>query len=326
LNVRSRRLPPYLILVSLAVLFSVRASVAQNPVDPNTPSACATAGTPCVTTYHNDNSRDGVNPNETALTVSALQNGNFALLNGGTITVPGLIYAQPLYLSKVAMNSSTSCPGTQNIILVATQSNLLYALTYSYTGGTFTFTQCWKLNFNHGTETAVDFNNVPKDSTGYACNNIVPESGITSTPVVDTSLTPPVVYVVSAHQTPSGGSYTYDYRVHAVRVDTGTQLGTDYSLTTATTGVLSTPLSPAIQNQRPGLALTKAASGNALLYVAFGSYCDVKPYSGYVVGLQFAYSAAQFSPLYTSNWIFDTENGSTLSHGGILDGRVRPGD
>lgn len=49
---------------------------------------------PCVWTYHNDNTRGGVNPNETVFTPAA----NFANLTPTTFSTDGLIYAQPLYI------------------------------------------------------------------------------------------------------------------------------------------------------------------------------------------------------------------------------------
>jgi hypothetical protein len=60
-----------------------------------TQTFCVDAQHPCVWTYHNDNSRGGVNPNETVFTPSYLQQGHTFFAT--TYPTDGLIYAQPLY-------------------------------------------------------------------------------------------------------------------------------------------------------------------------------------------------------------------------------------
>jgi hypothetical protein len=300
---------------------------AQKPIV-GTTGACKTAGSPCVPTYHNDNARDGVNPNETVLTPSTLTSGDFGLLSGGTVTVDGLIYAQPLYLSAVAV-STPSCPassGPYNLVLVATENNTVYAYTYSYTlGGSFVFTQCWSLGLNatnqFGSETAIPFTANPLYK-GFACSNNVPQTGIMSTPVVDTSVTPPVMYVVSAHQTPNGnGTYLYKYKIHALLLNSGLEAtGSPYDMSAA----FPAGINAANENQRPGLAMAKGSAGVADIFVSFGSYCDLEPYSGYVAAMSFAYKTQTFAPISSSNWVFDTEGGQTDQAGGIWMGGAAP--
>ena len=299
---------------------------AQNPIT-NTPGACK-AGTPCVSTYHNDNARDGVNSNETILTPSTLTTNDFGLLNGGTVTVDGQIYAQPLYLSGVAVSTPT-CPATggpYNLVLVATENNTVYGFTYTYTvGGNFQFIQCWSLALNgsnqFGSETAIPFTAMPQ-YMGFPCSNNVPQTGIMSTPVVDTSVTPPVMYVVSAHQVPNGNNtYLYKYRIHAIVLNNGTEAThSPFDMSSA----LPSPVTAASENQRPGLAMSKTTSAAANIYVSFGSYCDLQPYSGYVAGISFAYKTQTFSPIGGSRWVFDTESGATDQDGGIWMGGAAP--
>jgi len=297
-------------------------------IDPTTAGACSTG--PCVPTYHNDPMRDGVNSQESTLGPSLFPSkggANFGLLvpaaGGATGAVDGLIYAQPLYLSGVSM--SASCSGTQNIILVATENNSVYAFTWTYsltaTGYTFSLTQCWQLNLNQAGEYAIPFTALPIGYNGAPCNTQVPQNGITSTPVVDTSVTPPVMYVVSGHQT---ASLTYTYRLHAINISTGTEIVNGASAPYDLSGVFHTGIAPNQVNQRPGLAMFKpSAGGTANLYVAFGSFCDVAPYSGYVAGLTYNYSTNSFAPL-AGNWVFDTESGATNQHGGIWMGGAAP--
>jgi hypothetical protein len=320
------RVDAVLVFVAAFVLASTMAW-GQHPIV-GTPGACKAAGSACVPTYHNDNARDGVNPNETVLTPSTFATGNFGLLSGGTVTVDGLIYAQPLYLSAVAVSTPT-CPaasGPYNLVLVATENNTVYAFTYTYTvGGTFQFTQCWSLSLNgtnqFGSEVAIPFTANPLYK-GFPCSNNVPQTGVMSTPVVDTSVTPPVMYVVSAHQTPNGNNtYLYKYKMHALLLNNGAEAtNSPYDMSAA----FPAGINAANENQRPGLALAKGSAGTANIFTSFGSYCDLPPYSGYVAGLTFTYKTQTFAPISSSKWVFDTEAGQTDQDGGIWMGGAAP--
>jgi hypothetical protein len=289
--------------------------------------ACATG--PCVSTYHYDNMRDGVQAQESSLSPSLFPTkglANFGLLEpaagGATGAVDGLIYAQPLYLSGVSM--AANCSGTQNIVLVATENNSVYAFTWTYslstTGYSFSLTQCWMLNLNQAGEFAIPFTALPVNHSGAPCNNLTPQSGITGTPVIDTSVTPPVMYVVSAHQT---ASMTYTYRLHAININSGAEITNGGSAPYDLSGVFHTGVTATHENQRPGLAMFSPAPGVVNLYVAFGSFCDTPPYSGYVAGLTYTYSTNSFAPL-GPNWVFDTEGGATNHEGGIWMSGVAP--
>ena len=308
--------------ISLTVMFASSTAWAQ---------AGACVGGPCVATYHNDPARDGVQAQESFLSPSLFPSqstANFGLLvptaGGATGAVDGLIYAQPLYLSNVTM-ASASCTGSQNIVLVATENNSIYAFTWTYsltsTGYSFLLTQCWTLNLNQPGEYAMPFTALPVDNAHAPCNNLVPQSGITSTPVVDTTVTSPVMYVVSAHQTIN---LTYTYRLHAINVNTGTEVLNGSSAPMDLSAAFHTGITANMQNQRPGLALYDTAAGTANIYVGFGSFCDTPPYSGYMAGLTYNYSTQSFAPVGT-NWSFDTENGSTKHEGGIWMGGAAPG-
>jgi len=290
--------------------------------------ACSTGA--CVATYHNDPARDGVNPNETVLTPSLFPStsaANFGLLTpssgGASGAVDGLIYAQPLYLSAVNMASS-GCSGTQNIVLAATMNNSLYAFTWTYSttasSYSFTLTQCWKLNLNEAGEFATPFTAVGVNKSGTPCNNTIPQIGIVSTPVIDTTVTPPVLYAVTADQT---ASVTYTYRLHAINVSTGAEYINGTSAPYNLSGVFNSKTSAKFEMQRPGLALFDGSSGTANVYVSFGAFCDVQPYSGYVAGLTYNYSSQSFSTV-GPDWVFDTQSGSTDQNGGIWTSGAAP--
>jgi hypothetical protein len=317
------------ILSQLAFAFALFVALVLAPAPARAQAGACTSG-PCVTTYHNDPMRDGVNSQETTLSPAlfpAKGAVNFGLLvpaaGGATGAVDGLIYAQPLYLSGVTMASS-ACSGSQNIVLVATMNNSIYAFTWTYTlsskSYSFLLTQCWMLNLNQAGEYATPFTVLGVVHNGVPCNNSAPQIGIASTPVIDTSVTPPILYAVSAHQT---ASMTYTYRLHAINVSTGTEQLNGSSAPYDLSGVFHSPITAVNQMQRPALALYNASPGTANVYVSFGSFCDVNPYSGYVAALTYNYSSQTFSPV-SGNWIFDTQGGATQNQGGIWMGGSGP--
>jgi len=73
-----------------------------------------------VLTYHNNNGRTGLNSAETTLTLSNVNSGMFGRLF--TLSVDGLVDAEPLYLSAVTVQG-----GTHNVLIVATEHDSVYA-------------------------------------------------------------------------------------------------------------------------------------------------------------------------------------------------------
>ena len=73
---------------------------AEEPASTACPSAPSNGAAPvCVMTYHNSNSRTGLNPNEKILTAPKIQTG----LTSFTDSVAGQVYAQPLFLPQIKM-------------------------------------------------------------------------------------------------------------------------------------------------------------------------------------------------------------------------------
>ena len=216
-----------------------------------------------VYTRSNDNARTGQNLQETILTPANVNAAGFGKLF--TIHTDGQIYAQPLYVSNLAIAG-----GTHNVVFVASMLNTVYALDAD-TGATL-----WTQNFGSPI--------IPKDVE--TDGNIVWQTrlGILGTPVIDPATD--YMYFVSGSQ-PADGSQQFAFNLNAIDIKTGLPVnGSPVQITaTYTTPDLTAPLvfNAKIHNPRPGLAL---ANGN--VYIAFASHEDQNAYHGFVM----AYSTA----------------------------------
>jgi hypothetical protein len=121
-----------------------------------------------VVTYHYDNGRTGQNLKETVLNPANVNSTKFGKL--GELMVDGLVDAQPLYLSNVAIPNQA----TRNILYAVTEHGSVYAFDADSTSST----PLWKISTLLNGE-------VPSDDRG--CGQVTPEIGITSTPVIDRS-------------------------------------------------------------------------------------------------------------------------------------------
>ena len=219
-----------------------------------------------VTTYHNDNARSGVNVKETILTPANVNSKAFG--RKFIQLVDGAVYAQPLYLSNVAIPGN----GTHNAVYVATENDTIYAFDADSNAGT-NAQPLWKTAFAHPPQVTA----VPSGDTG--CTDLVPKIGITSTPVID--VPSQTIYVVA--KTKEGGQYFQ--RLHALDVTTGaerTGSPVEIKATVKGTGDGSVngkiTFDPLKHGQRPGLLLQ-----NGLVYITWASHCDNTPYHGWVM-------------------------------------------
>src|SRR4051812_6698926 len=74
-----------------------------------------------VTTFHDDNTRDGANLSETTLTPANVNAATFGLT--GFLATDGKVDAQPLTVTNVAIPGH----GVRNVLYVATENDSLYA-------------------------------------------------------------------------------------------------------------------------------------------------------------------------------------------------------
>jgi hypothetical protein len=216
-----------------------------------------------VSTYQYDNTRAGVNQQETTLTPANVNSSMFGKI--GFFPVDGLVDGQPLYLSQVTIPSK----GTHNIIYAVTENDSVYA--YEADHGNI----LWQVSLLGAGET-------PSDDRG--CGQVTPEIGITSTPVIDRSFGPNgAIYTVAMSKDSSGN---YIQRVHALDITTGAELFGGPVVVEATfpgTGANSSNGSvifdPAQYKERAGLTLS-----NGVLYTTWASHCDAYPYTGWIIG------------------------------------------
>ena len=220
-----------------------------------------------VTTQHNDNSRDGQNLNETILTPANVNVNTFGLLFSQT--VDGYVYAQPLYVPNVTIPGL----GTHNVIYVATQHDSVYAFDADSNTG-INASPLWQVSF---IDPAKGITTV--SSGDVDCNDIVPEIGITSTPVIDVNSQ--TMYVLA--KTKENGKFFQ--RLHALDITTGNEQPNSPVVIKGSVkgngdgsvnGVVS--FDPLREAQRPGLMLV-----NGTVYVAWASHCDNGPYHGWVM-------------------------------------------
>ncbi|MBV9343410.1 MAG: chitobiase/beta-hexosaminidase C-terminal domain-containing protein [Gammaproteobacteria bacterium] len=221
-----------------------------------------------VTTWRYDLARTG-QVSETQLTTANVNSSAFGKLY--SYAVDGYVYAQPLYLAGVTINSVA-----HNVVYIATQHDSVYAFDADQSA------QLWHaslLDAAHGAASGAT--TVP--ASDVASSDIVPEIGITGTPVIDASAG--ILYVVS--KTKENGAYVQ--RLHALDVSTGAERGgspVTIQGAVSGSGIGSVNGSIAFQSQwelnRSALALM-----NGTVYVPFGAHGDNGPYHGWL----FAYNA-----------------------------------
>jgi hypothetical protein len=229
-----------------------------------------------VTTYHNDLARDGVNNQEYALSAATVTTSTFGKLF--SCAVDGAIYTQPLWVPNLTVNGAT-----HNVVLVATQHDSLFA----FDADSSPCVMLWSANLidaNHGA--GAGETSVPSGPAGYLVGSgggdIMPEVGVTGTPVIDPSTD--TLYVVSKSMN-SAGTEFYQ-RFHAIDITTGNEkfggpanIGPSITFPGTGDGGATVSFNARQQNQRPGLALV-----DGVVYVAWASHEDTLPYYGWVVG------------------------------------------
>jgi len=225
------------------------------PATPPTPSND-------VLTFHNDVARTGQNLAETTLTSNNVASPTFGKL--GFYAVDGLVDAQPLYASTVAVPGK----GAHNLLIIATEHGSVYA--FDADSGSV----IWQISTLKSVETTSD---------NRGCDQVTPEIGVTSTPAIDRKSGPNgAVYLVAMSK--SGSSY--HQRLHALDLALGTELFSgpvDIQASFPGTGDNSNgtnvAFDPGQYEERAALLLL-----NGVIYTSWASHCDIRPYTGWIIG------------------------------------------
>jgi hypothetical protein len=224
-----------------------------------------------VLTFHNDNFRSGENLKETQLTPANVNTSTFGL--SFMDAVDGYMYAEPLYVPSVNLGAQ----GTHNVVIVATEHDSVYAFDADNPAPPL-----WQTSFINASKGIK-----PIPSTDTKSTDLVPEIGITSTPVIDGDTG--IIYVVSNTKTvpPSnpGASPVYTQQLHALNIANGQEIsGSPVTIDPQVSGSGgTTSFNALIEGQRA--ALTLVVNGDTkTVYVAWASHGDNGPYHGLVVG------------------------------------------
>ncbi len=215
-----------------------------------------------VTTYHYDNLRTGWNSQERILNPTLCPRpplgcvaARFGLVR--EVSLDDVAYAQPLVVPDVMISGQK-----RDVVYVATENNTIYAIDAD-TGSVI-------LNRNLGPA-------VPRPHpSGISCANGGPQVGIESTPVID--LTRNAMYLLSYTMAASGQP---TYQLHAVDLGTladrmpPTVVAASHKLVDGSTFSFNAT----DQRQRAALLFE-----DDNIYAAFGSWCDVSPARGWVLG------------------------------------------
>jgi hypothetical protein len=224
-------------------------------------------------TYHNDNARTGQNTNETILTPAVVGSTNFGKIFSHD--VDGYVYAQPLVVTQVNIPGK----GTHNVIYIATEHDSVYAFDADDDAGA-NAAPLWQVSFINpvaGVTTA--------SSSDVGCTDLVPEIGITSTPVIDVATG--TLYVEAKTRETTDGVANFYHRLHALELATGAERFGGPVVVQATVpgngdgsdGAGNVPFDPLTQMNRSALLLSRG-----VVYIGCASHCDNGPYHGWLIG------------------------------------------
>ncbi len=226
------------------------------------------AGAQRVITSQYDNARTGANMGETVLTPRNVNTQQFGKIF--TLKVDGDIYAQPLFLGGVEIPGK----GRHDVLFVVTEHDSVYAFdAYGKPASPL-----WKVSFLKDGVTTLPARDVD-------CPFIFPEVGITSTPVIDPDTG--TLYVLARTKESRGlVSSVYPHKLHALAVTTGVEkfggpVDIQASVSGKGAGSLDQgklPFNRPTENPRASLLLA-----NGIVYMTWGSSCDVGPYHGWAI-------------------------------------------
>jgi len=259
----------------------------------NTSSSVAVTDLPGVYTYHNDPQRTGQNLQEYALTPTNVGSSAFTRLF--SCPADGYVYAQPLWVANLNVGGVN-----RNVLFIATEHDSVYA----YDADSPSCILLWKVSFLGTGVTTLPYTDIAPNPT----DDVFPEIGITSTPVIDPATN--TIYVEAKTKETVGtgcssGAPCSVHRLHALDLITGAEkLG-------APKVISASGFSSLRHFNRPALLLA-----NGVVYVAFGSHGDNCNWQGWIFG----YSASTL----TQTFVWNTTNPNGCGGGAIWQGGAGP--
>ena len=244
--------------------------------------------------HHNDLQRTGQNLQEYALTSASVSSPAFTKLF--SCPTDGYVYAQPLWVANLVVGGVN-----RNVLFLATEHDSVYA----YDADSSSCLLLWKTSFLVGTTVTT----MSWQDTTNGSNDVYPEIGITSTPVID-PVTKTIYVVAKTKETVgtgcSSGSPCYISRLHAMDITTGAEKS-------GSPVVISDPNFNSRQHfNRPALLLI-----NSTVYVGVGAHGDGCPWQGWL----FAYDPASL----TQKFVWSTSDPTNGCNGAsIWDGGAGP--
>ncbi|MBS0446087.1 MAG: hypothetical protein JSR59_09075 [Proteobacteria bacterium] len=205
-----------------------------------------------VTGFHYDALRTGWNPNEKVLNVANVGSGKFGLLT--TLNVDGNVYAQPLLVSRFPIGNGVADEAAtlHDVLVIATGHNTVYAFDAQ------NYALLWQRNLGPSQS--------PSD---VGCSDVVPEYGITSTPVIVRESTAHAsIYLVAETEPTKNDFHT---TLHRLSLADGSDVVTPVDINPQATLTDGTTISFDAKNQWSRAAL---AWGTKSVYVTITSHCD----------------------------------------------------
>ncbi len=254
-------------------------------------------------TWRYDNSRTGQNTLETQLTPANVTVSKFGKLS--SYILDGYVYAQPLYIAALGIGGAK-----HNVVFVATEHDSVYALDADTN---HLLWQASLLDTAHGASAGAT--TVPSADVGTS--DIVPEIGITGTPVIDPATN--TLYVVAKSK--ENGQYLQ--RLHALDITTGNERSSSPVAINASVPGTGDGSSGAQVAFLPKLGLERVGLLflNGHVYFAMASHGDNGPYHGWI----FAYDAQTLQQTGVYNTSPNgSENGVWESGAGLAADLVNP--
>jgi F5/8 type C domain/Abnormal spindle-like microcephaly-assoc'd, ASPM-SPD-2-Hydin len=221
------------------------------------------------TTVSVDTMRTGWDQNEPGLGPSSVSAADFGQLF--STAVNGQVYAQPIVVG-----------GT---VITMTENNWIYGMNAAT--GAIT----WSRSVG-----------APWPASAIGCGDLVPNIGITGTPVYDPATN--AVFFISKVNDGPDQDHPHFY-LHSISPATGAErAGWPVTIQGSPTNNPGNTFNPKTAAQRPGLLLL-----DGVVYAGFASHCDYGPYVGYVAGFKTT------TPTMTTLWA--TESSSSTGMAGI---------